>query len=295
MADLPVGVVYLLAASSLGVYGLVLGGWGSGSKYSLLGALRAAAQVVSYELILGVAIVSVVIVSGTLSLGGIVEAQARSVWYVLLQPVGFLLFLIAAVAETNRAPFDLPEAESELVAGYHTEYSGMRFAMYFIAEYVAMISMSAVAATLFFGGWTFPIPPGGPWWLFLKMLLLPLPVRLAACHPAPPPLRPVDAPLLERSAADRPAQRRRHGDHRRRDRLRHSHLGGGWRPFRRSNLTMFNDAIALLKGFWTTVQVHASGRPSRSSIPTSSGRRPTSTVAGTACTARRRPGALHRL
>jgi NADH-quinone oxidoreductase subunit H len=170
VADMPVGVVYLLAASSLGVYGLVLGGWGSGSKYSLLGALRAAAQVVSYELILGVAIVGVVIVSGTLSLGGIVEQQSRSVWYILLQPVGFVLFLIAGVAETNRAPFDLPEAESELVAGYHTEYSGMRFAMYFIAEYVAMISMSAVAATLFLGGWSFPIFPG-PWWLFAKMLL----------------------------------------------------------------------------------------------------------------------------
>jgi NADH-quinone oxidoreductase subunit H len=172
VADLPVGVVYVLAASSLGVYGLVLGGWGSGSKYSLLGALRAAAQVVSYELILGVAIVGVVIVSGSLSLGGIVEGQARSVWYILLQPVGFILFLIAGVAETNRAPFDLPEAESELVAGYHTEYSGMRFAMYFIAEYVAMISMSAIAATLFLGGWNGPFNLlNGPWWLFLKMLL----------------------------------------------------------------------------------------------------------------------------
>jgi NADH-quinone oxidoreductase subunit H len=170
VADLPVGVVYLLAASSLGVYGLVLGGWGSGSKYSLLGALRAAAQVVSYELILGISIVSVVIVSGTMSLQGIVDAQASSVWYFILQPVAFVLFMIAGVAETNRAPFDLPEAESELVAGYHTEYSGMRFAMYFIAEYVAMISMSAVAATLFFGGWTFPFLPGGPWWLILKML-----------------------------------------------------------------------------------------------------------------------------
>jgi NADH-quinone oxidoreductase subunit H len=170
VSDLPVAVVYLLAASSLGVYGLVLGGWGSGSKYSLLGALRAAAQVVSYELILGISIVSVTIVSGTLSLGGIVNAQANSVWFVLVQPVAFILFMIAGVAETNRAPFDLPEAESELVAGYHTEYSGMRFAMYFIAEYVAMISMSAIAATLFFGGWTFPFLPGGPWWLIVKML-----------------------------------------------------------------------------------------------------------------------------
>jgi NADH-quinone oxidoreductase subunit H len=171
VADLPVGVVYVLAASSLGVYGLVLGGWGSGSKYSLLGALRAAAQVVSYELVLGLAIVGVVVVSGSMSLGGIVDAQAGSTWYFILQPVGFILFLIAGVAETNRAPFDLPEAESELVAGYHTEYSGMRFAMYFIAEYVAMISMSAVAATLFLGGWAGPFNLlNGPWWLFLKML-----------------------------------------------------------------------------------------------------------------------------
>jgi NADH-quinone oxidoreductase subunit H len=170
IADLPIGVLYLLAASSLGVYGLVLGGWASGSKYSLLGGLRAAAQVVSYELILGLSLVGVVIVSGSLSLGQIVEGQARSVPYILLQPLGFVLFLIAAVAEVNRAPFDLPEADTELVAGYHTEYSGMRFAMFFIGEYVSMITVSALAATIFFGGWWAPILPG-PHWLFAKMLL----------------------------------------------------------------------------------------------------------------------------
>jgi len=170
VADLPIGLLYVLAASSLGVYGLVLGGWSSGSKYSLLGGLRAAAQVVSYELILGLSLVGVVIVSGSLSLGQIVEAQARSVPYILLQPVGFVLFLIAAVAEVNRAPFDLPEADTELVAGYHTEYSGMRFAMFFIGEYVGMITVSAVAATIFLGGWWAPILPG-PHWLFIKMLL----------------------------------------------------------------------------------------------------------------------------
>src|SRR5215208_1960457 len=170
VANLSVGLLYLIGVSSLGVYGLVLGGWASGSKYSLLGGLRAAAQVVSYELIIGLALVGVVIVGGSLSLGELVAGQSRTVPYVLLQPLGFLLYLVGAVAEVNRAPFDLPEAESELVAGYHTEYSGMRFAMYFIAEYVAMISMSAVAATLFFGGWTFPFLPGGPWWLILKML-----------------------------------------------------------------------------------------------------------------------------
>jgi NADH-quinone oxidoreductase subunit H len=169
IVDLPVSVLYLIGASSLGVYGLVFGGWASGSKYSLLGGLRAAAQVVSYELILGLAVVGVVMISGTLALGGIVDAQSRSVWYILLQPLGFALYFIGAVAEVNRAPFDLPEAESELVAGYHTEYSGMRFAMYYIAEYVNMITVSAVAATLFLGGWLGPFLPG-PHWLLLKML-----------------------------------------------------------------------------------------------------------------------------
>lgn len=170
IADLPVGLLYLIGASSMGVYGLVLGGWASGSKYSLLGGLRAAAQIVSYELILGLALVGVVIVNGSLSLAAIVEGQARSVPYILLQPLGFLLYLIAATAETNRAPFDLPEAESELVAGYHTEYSGMRFAMFFIAEYINLITVSAVAATLFLGGWAAPFLPG-PHWLLVKMLI----------------------------------------------------------------------------------------------------------------------------
>jgi NADH-quinone oxidoreductase subunit H len=168
--DMPVALIYLIGASSLGVYGVVLGGWSSGSKYSLLGALRGGAQVVSYELVLGLALVGIVIVSGTLSIGGIVDAQARSVPFVIFQPLGFILYFIAAIAETNRAPFDLPEAEQELVAGYHTEYSGFRFAMYFIAEYVNVLTVSAIAATLFFGGWTGPfnlLP--GPWWLLLKM------------------------------------------------------------------------------------------------------------------------------
>jgi NADH-quinone oxidoreductase subunit H len=168
IANLQVGVLYLVGVSSLGVYGLVLGGWASGSKYSLLGGLRAAAQIVSYELIIGLALVGVVLVGGSLSLGDLVAGQARSVPYVLLQPLGFLLYLIASVAEVNRAPFDLPEADTELVAGYHTEYSGMRFAMFYIAEYVNMITVSAVAATLFFGGWVFPILPG-PWWLLIKV------------------------------------------------------------------------------------------------------------------------------
>ena len=168
--DLPVGLVYLIGASSLGVYGVVLGGWSSGSKYSLLGALRGGAQVVSYELVLGLALVGVVLVSGSLSLSEIVAKQASSVPFVILQPLGFLLYFTAAVAETNRAPFDLPEAEQELVAGYHTEYSGFRFGMYFIAEYVNVLTVSAVAATVFFGGWTGPFNVlGGPWWLLIKM------------------------------------------------------------------------------------------------------------------------------
>lgn len=168
--DMPVALLYLIGVSSLGVYGVVLGGWASGSKYSLLGALRGGAQVVSYELVLGLALVGVVLVSGTMSIGQIVLEQAQSVPFVILQPLGFVLYFTAAIAETNRAPFDLPEAEQELVAGYHTEYSGFRFGMYYIAEYVNVLTVSAIAATLFFGGWTGPfnVLPG-PWWLLIKM------------------------------------------------------------------------------------------------------------------------------
>jgi NADH-quinone oxidoreductase subunit H len=168
--DMPVALLYLIGASSLGVYGIVLGGWSSGSKYSLLGALRGGAQVVSYELVLGLALVGVVLVSGSLSVSDIVAQQARSVPFVILQPLGFVLYFTAAIAETNRAPFDLPEAEQELVAGYSTEYSGFRFGMYYIAEYVNLLTVSAIAATLFFGGWTGPFNQlPGPWWLLLKM------------------------------------------------------------------------------------------------------------------------------
>jgi NADH-quinone oxidoreductase subunit H len=168
--DMPVALLYLIGASSLGVYGVVLGGWSSGSKYSLLGALRGGAQVVSYELALGLALVGIVLVGGTLSIAQIVDEQAHSVPFVILQPLGFVLYFTAAIAETNRAPFDLPEAEQELVAGYHTEYSGFRFALYYIAEYVNVLTVSAIAATLFFGGWLGPFNlVNGPWWLLLKM------------------------------------------------------------------------------------------------------------------------------
>src|SRR5260370_14704379 len=170
--DMPVALLYLIGASSLGVYGVVLGGWSSGSKYSLLGALRGGAQVVSYELVLGLALVGVVLVSGTLSINEIVLKQAQSVPFVILQPLGFLLYFTAAIAETNRAPFDLPEAEQELVAGYHTEYSGFRFALYYIAEYVNVLTVSAIAATLFFRGWLGPFNVvHRPWWLLLQITI----------------------------------------------------------------------------------------------------------------------------
>src|SRR6185369_12168732 len=159
VTDLNIGVLYVLAISSVGVLGIILGGWASNSKYPLLGALRSAAQMVSYEVALGFSIIGVLMLSGTLSLVSIVEAQKAShIWYVFYQPIGFLLFFVCGVAETNRAPFDLPEAESELVAGFHTEYSGFRFSIFFLAEYANMITVSAMAVTLFWGGWLQPFP-----------------------------------------------------------------------------------------------------------------------------------------
>jgi NADH-quinone oxidoreductase subunit H len=159
ITDLNIGVLYVLAVSSIGIIGVILGGWASNSKYPLLGALRSAAQMVSYEVALGFSIIGVLLIAGTLSLVEIVEAQRDSgIWYVFLQPVGFVLFFICGVAETNRAPFDLPEAESELVAGFHTEYSGFRFSLFFLAEYASMIVISSMAVTLFWGGWLRPFP-----------------------------------------------------------------------------------------------------------------------------------------
>src|SRR5262245_48169407 len=159
VTDLNIGVLYVLSISSVGVLGIILGGWASNSKYPLLGALRSAAQMVSYEVALGFSIIGVLMLSGTLSLVSIVEAQRNAgAWYVFLQPLGFLLFFICGVAETNRAPFDLPEAETELVAGFHTEYSGFRFSLFFLAEYAAMIVVASMAVTLFWGGWLRPFP-----------------------------------------------------------------------------------------------------------------------------------------
>ena len=159
VADLNIGVLYVLAISSVGILGIILAGWASNSKYPLLGALRSAAQMVSYEVALGFSILGVLMFSNTMSLVGIVEAQRNShYWYVFLQPLGFVLFFICGVAETNRAPFDLPEAESELVAGFHTEYSGFRFSLFFLAEYANMLTVAAMAVTLFWGGWLRPFP-----------------------------------------------------------------------------------------------------------------------------------------
>jgi NADH-quinone oxidoreductase subunit H len=159
ITDINIGVLYVMSISSVGVLGIILGGWASNSKYPLLGALRSAAQMVSYEVALGFSIIGVLMIAGSLSLVSIVEAQKNAgFWYVFLQPVGFILFCICGIAETNRAPFDLPEAESELVAGFHTEYSGFRFSLFFLAEYANMLTVAAMAVTLFWGGWLRPFP-----------------------------------------------------------------------------------------------------------------------------------------
>jgi NADH-quinone oxidoreductase subunit H len=157
IANVNIGLLFILAVSSVGVLGLVLAGWSSNSKYSLLGALRSSAQMVSYEVALGLSVIGPLMFARTLSMNGIVEAQqSDGVWYFLFQPTALLVYLISALGETNRAPFDLPEAESELVAGYHTEYSGFRWALFMMAEYTAIIVVSGVAVTLFLGGWYFP-------------------------------------------------------------------------------------------------------------------------------------------
>ncbi len=168
LADVNVGILYVFAMAGIGVYGIVLGSWASNSKYPLIGGLRSAAQLISYELSLGMSLLGVVMLSGTLSLKGIVEGQAEMP-YIVLQPLGFLIFVVCMLAETNRAPFDLPEAESELTGGFHTEYSSMHFAIYFLAEYCSMITLSAVGATFFLGGWRGPLLPPVVWFL-IKVL-----------------------------------------------------------------------------------------------------------------------------
>lgn len=169
IADVNAGILLLFAFSSLAVYGVVLAGWSSNNRYSLLGGLRGTAQMISYEIPMGLAILTVVLSAGTLSLTEIIEAQ-REHWFIWTNPVSFVIYLITAFAETNRSPFDLPEAEHELTAGYHTEYGGMKFAMFFLAEYVNILAVSSIAVTLFFGGWL------GPWdlpvvWYALKVFI----------------------------------------------------------------------------------------------------------------------------
>ncbi len=170
IADVNIGVLYILALTSMGVYGLTLSGWSSNNKYSLLGGLRSSAQMISYELAMGLSVIGVIMVTGSLRLTDVVAHQSGWMWNMILQPVGFVTFVVAAFAETNRAPFDLPEAEPELVGGYHTEYSSFKFALFFLAEYANMITASAVIVTLYLGGWQVP---------YLELLNLPVGVTIA--------------------------------------------------------------------------------------------------------------------
>jgi NADH-quinone oxidoreductase subunit H len=172
VANVSIGLILLFALGSVGIYGFIVGGWASDSKYSLLGSMRTCAQLVSYEVSLALSVLGVVIMAGSLSLVDIVHAQEVDWWYAVPQFVGLVVFFIAGIAETNRAPFDLPEAETELVAGYLTEYSGMRFGLFSMAEYINMIVLSALCVTLFFGGWLGPFGTLGPLWFVIKLLLV---------------------------------------------------------------------------------------------------------------------------
>ena len=184
ITDINVGLLYIVSVASLGVYGIILAGYASNSKYPLLSSLRASAQLISYEVAVTMTLVSMVLMAGTLSMVGIVESQREAgLWFAFVQPVAFVIFFIGALAETNRAPFDMPEAEQELTGGFHTEYSGMRFALFFLAEYANMIVISCVATTLFLGGWLRPFPsvealsfldlvPAWIWFLFKTFVFL---------------------------------------------------------------------------------------------------------------------------
>ncbi len=170
--DVSIGLLWAFAFGALAFYGLMLGGWASGSKYSFLGAMRSAAQLISYEVALGLALIGVVMMSGSISLTEIVDAQEH-IWYIVPQFVGFLIFMVAGFAETNRPPFDLPEADAEIVAGYNTEFGGMRFGSFFMAEYINMVAISGIATTAFLGGWHGPGPEAlGPLWVCLKIAAL---------------------------------------------------------------------------------------------------------------------------
>jgi len=184
VSDLNIGLLFVLGMSSLGVYSVVLAGWASDNKYSLLGGLRASAQMLSYEVFMGLSLMGVVLLSGSFNLVRIVEAQ-RTLWFIVPQFLGFLLFLIAGVAETRRLPFDLPEAESELIAGYHSEYSGMKFGMFFVGEYLGVTLISALITILFFGGWLGPVLPPLLWFLAKMFFFICFFILLRAALPRP--------------------------------------------------------------------------------------------------------------
>jgi NADH-quinone oxidoreductase subunit H len=181
---LNIGLLFILAMSSLGVYSIVLAGWASDNKYSLLGALRASAQMLSYEVFMGLSLMGVVLLAGSFNLTHIVQAQS-GLWFVVPQFLGFILFLIAGIAETRRLPFDLPEAESELVAGYHSEYSGMKFGMFFVGEYLGVTLISALISILFFGGWLGPVLPPLLWFLVKMFFFIGFFILLRAALPRP--------------------------------------------------------------------------------------------------------------
>jgi len=184
ISDLNIGLLFILAMSSLAVYGVVLAGWSSNNKYALLGGLRAAAQMISYEVFMGLSLMGVVLLAGSFSLPVIVEAQQK-IWFVVPQFLGFVLFLIAGLAEMRRTPFDLPEAESELVAGYHSEYSGMKFGMFFVGEYLGVTLISAMITVLFFGGWLGPVLPPIVWFLLKTFVFISFFILLRAALPRP--------------------------------------------------------------------------------------------------------------
>jgi NADH-quinone oxidoreductase subunit H len=184
IANLNIGLLFFLGMSSLGVYSVVLAGWSSNNKYSLLGALRAAAQMFSYEVFMGLSLMGVVLQAGSFNLGKIVEAQ-RHLWFIVPQFLGFVLFMIAALAETRRIPFDLPEAESELIAGYHSEYSGMKFGMFFVGEYLGVVLISSLVAVLFLGGWQGPLLPPLVWFLLKMFVVIAFFILVRASLPRP--------------------------------------------------------------------------------------------------------------
>jgi NADH-quinone oxidoreductase subunit H len=184
VVDLNIGLLFFLAMSSMGVYSVALAGWASNNKYSLLGGLRAAAQMLSYEVFMGLSLMGIVILTGSFNLREIVEAQ-KGLWYCIPQFLGMVIFFIAGIAETRRLPFDLPEAESELVAGFHSEYSGMKFGMFFVGEYLGITLISAMIVTLFFGGWLGPVLPPLFWFFFKTFILLCLFILLRASFPRP--------------------------------------------------------------------------------------------------------------